>query len=104
MGNTDDIQVVDAGMGALLKRFADQIQQDWMAEDANFEEWTPTTLLAGRKRILMTHQYGEAWGKVCDRFDFVGVFGKCGSSLTADGSEDHRIKLQKLHTNVTSSC
>ena len=97
-GNTDEIQVVDAGLGALLKRFAEEIQQDWLCVDANWEEWTVATLPAYRKRILLTQWYGEAWEKVCDSFDFQGVFDKCGSSLTADGSEDDKIKLQKLDT------
>ena len=96
MGNTDEIQVVDAGVGALLKRKAEGIQTDWMAEDGNWEEWTGATLSASRKRILLTHWYGEAWEQVCDSFNFALVFDKCGSSLTADGSEDHLIKLQKL--------
>ena len=95
-GNTDEIQVVDAGVGALLKRKAEGIQTDWMAEDKNWEEWTGSTLSASRKRILLTHWYGEAWEQVCDSFNFALVFDKCGSSLTADGSEDHLIKLQKL--------
>ena len=77
-GNTDDIQVVDASVGALLKRKAEGIQQDWMAEDGNWEEWTTDILSAGRKRILMTQWYGDdiVWEQV----------DKCGSSLTADGS------------------
>ena len=90
--------MVDAGLGALLKRFAEGIRQDWLAEDANWEEWTVATLPACRKRILLTQWYGEAWERVFDSFDFEDVFGKCGSSLTADGSEDDKIKLQKLDT------
>ena len=46
--------------------------------------------------LRVTWWYGQAWEKLCERFDFEGVFDKCGSSLTADGSEDDRIKLQKL--------
>ena len=48
--------------------------------------------------MLLTWWYGQAWEKVCERFDFEGVFDKCGSSLTADGSEDDWIKLQKLES------
>ena len=95
-GNTDEIQVVDAGVGALLKRFAEGIQTEWLDIDENWNEWQEASLPAGRKRVLMTHWYGQAWERVCERFDFEHVFDKCGSSLTADGSEDDRIKLQKL--------
>ena len=95
-GNTDEIQVVDAGVGALLKRFAEEIQTEWLDDDDNWNEWQEASLPAGRKRVLLTLWYGQAWERVCERFDFEGVFDKCGSSLTADGSEDDRIKLQKL--------
>ena len=95
-GNTDEIQVVDAGVGALLKRFSEGIQTEWLDDEANWKEWQEKSLPAGRKRILLTHWYGEAWEKVCERFDFQGVFTKCGSALTADGTGDELIKLQKL--------
>ena len=97
-GNTDEIQVVDAGVGALLKRFAEDIQTEWLDDDDNWNEWQDSSLPAGRKRVLLTLWYGQAWERVCERFDFEGVFDKCGSSLTADGSEDDRIKLQKLES------
>ena len=67
-----------------------------MARHRQELEWQEASLPAERKRVLLTWWYGQAWEKFCERFDFEGVFDKCGSSLTADGSEYGRIKPQKM--------
>ena len=95
-GNTDEIQVVDAGFGALVKRFTEEEQQDWLNVDKNWDEWTGATLTASRKRILMTHWYGRGYERACESYDFTKVFDSCGSNLTADGSGDSEIHLQGL--------
>ena len=95
-GNTDEIQVVDAGFGALMKRLAEGVQQDWFQDDQNWAEWTGPTMSASRRRILATHWYGAAYEQACQRFDFCKVFDSTGSNLTALGSRDHLIKLQGL--------
>lgn len=106
-GNTDEIQVVDAGLGAYVKRHAEGVMNEWLAVEENWQEWAEKGCLsASRKRILLTQWYGEAWQRACEgfetetqnwaAFDFQGVFTKCGSNLTADGTNDDLIKLQKL--------
>lgn len=94
-GCTDEVQVVDAGLGALIKRFAGEEHQRWSMDDANWEEWTGSTLTASRKRVLMTQFYGAAWARACQQYDFVKNFNQCGSNLTADGTGDKLIKLDK---------
>ena len=101
-GNTDEIQVVDAGVGAFLKRFAEAIQTEWLDIDDNWNEWQEASLSAGRKRVLLTWWYGQAWETVCERFDFEGLFDKCGSSLTADGSEDDRMRASSCKSWTAS--
>ena len=93
-GNTDEIQVVDAGFGKLVKDLAEDEACDWMNIEANWLEWTGPRITASRKRILITHWYAAAYETACERFDFVSVFDKTGSNLSADGSGDSEISLQ----------
>ena len=93
-GCTDEIQVVDAGFGALVKRLAEQVQTEWFDVDENWAEWTASTLSASRRRVLMTIWYGEAYRRACASYDFCSVFNRTGNNLTADGSDDKLIKLQ----------
>tara|TARA_B110000196_G_C21125040_1_gene655372 strand:- start:329 stop:1201 length:873 start_codon:yes stop_codon:yes gene_type:complete len=119
---TDEIQPVDAGVGACLKFEALEVQSKWLLDEDNRKEWTESTLSASRKRILTTLFYGEAWEYVvynicvhilnqitgfvrlyfinkhcsilCGKFDFRKVFEKTGGSLTVDGSDRELIRLE----------
>ena len=95
-GCTDEIQVVDAGFGALTKRKTEEVQQEWLQDDVHWEEWTGKNLSASRRRVLCTHWYGEGYQRACENYDFPSVFDRTGSNLTADGSNDNKIKLQGL--------
>ena len=46
--------------------------------------------------MLTTHWYGEAYNRACSSYNFAAAFDHTGSNLTADGSGDHRLKLQGL--------
>ena len=95
-GCTDEIQVVDAGFGALIKHYAQEVSDEWLMEDVNWQEWCGTSLSASRRRVLLTNWYGEGYVRACASYDFVKHFQQTGSGLTADGSEDDKIKLQGL--------
>jgi hypothetical protein len=95
-GNTDEIQVVDAGFGACIKRHKEQVESEWLEIDENWARWSGGRLTAGERRVLMTQWYGEAYERACSTFDFCKVFDNVGSNLTADGSRDHLIHLQGL--------
>ena len=97
-GCTDEIQVVDAGFGALTKRTrkTEEVQQEWLQDDGHWEEWTGKNLSASRRRVLCTHCYGEGYKRACESYDFPAVFDRTRSNLTADGSNDNKIKLQGL--------
>ena len=51
-GCADEIQVVDAGFGALTKRKPEGAQPEWLQDDAHWEEWTGKKLSASRRRVL----------------------------------------------------
>ena len=95
-GCTDEIQVVDAGFGALIKRCTDEVTQEWFTDDKNWAEWTGPNLSARRKRILTTHWYGGGYERACCQYNFPATFNRTGSNLTADGSGDDMLKLQGL--------
>ena len=90
-GCTDEIQVVDDGFGALIKHHAQDVSDEWLMVDANWEEWTSTSLSASHRRVLLTAWYGEGYRRACSAYDFVKHFTKVGSNLTANGSEDHSV-------------
>jgi len=97
-GCTDEIQVVDDGFGALIKFYAQDVSDEWLSIEENWQEWCSTSLSASRRRVLLTHWYGEGYVRACEKYDFAKHFRNVGSSLTADGSEDSLIKLQGLET------
>lgn len=51
-GCTDEIQVFDDGFGALIKHHAQEVSDEWLMVDANWKEWTSTSLSASRRRVL----------------------------------------------------
>ena len=96
VGCTDEIQVVDAGLGALVKRKTEEVQQEWIQDDKNWEEWTGPNLSASRKRVLTTLWFGEGYERACMSYNFTATFNRTGANLSADGSGDEAIKLQGL--------
>ena len=79
-GNTDELQPVDRGVGAALKRECLEVQDDWLRIPANSAEWKSGRMPAKRRRILLTHWYGEAWERMLKKFNVVKVFvGACGA-------------------------
>ena len=52
-GCTDEIQVVDAGFGALIKHHAQHVSDEWLMDDANWAEWVSTRMSASRRRIFV---------------------------------------------------
>ena len=101
-GATDIWQPVDAGYGGLLKRKVGQIQEKWLEDDDNMNEWlgnSETKLSMSKRRILITHWVGEAHEEL-QKEDYKGFLWGCfmrtGCLLTADGSEDHLVKPEGL--------
>ena len=94
-GNTDEIQVVDAGFGRLIKHYANEAASEWLDDDGNWDKWTSKDdLTASERRVRMTEWYGKGYEEACKTYDFKKNFEKCGSALTCDGSFDDKIHLQ----------
>jgi len=72
-GNTDGLQPVDGGVGALLKAEQEEVFDEWLENDNNWKEWTGTRMKASRKRAVLTQLYGVAWERVCRAFPFPKV-------------------------------
>jgi len=72
-GNTDGIQPVDGGVGALLKVEAEAVFDEWCEVADNWKEWSESKMPAWRKRAALTQWYGVAWERVCLAFPFEKV-------------------------------
>jgi hypothetical protein len=60
-GNTDEIQVADAGFGCLIKHYADEAASVWLDDDANWGKWTGADMAAGDRRVCTTLWYGKGY-------------------------------------------
>ena len=95
-GNTDEIQVVDAGFGKLVKDETEEILTDWLKVEANWEEWMNGRMTASRKRVLCTHWYAAGYERACESYEFPTNFDRCGSNLSPTGVDDDKVALQGL--------
>ena len=92
---TDELQLVDAGVGHALKTEMAHLHDDWLSKDGNLELWTTATNFpAWRKRVLVTWLAAQAWENVCRRFDFEAAATRLGMRMTIDGSGDELIQMQ----------
>ena len=68
--------------------------QDHLAEYANNE------ISASQRRILITKWVGKVWEEMSTtmRATIVRSFEKCGISVAYNGSEDHLINIEGLHS------
>ena len=70
-GNTDEIQVVDAGFGHLIKHYANEAASEWLDDDENWDKWTSNNdLTASERRVRMTEWYGKGYEEACKNYDF----------------------------------
>ena len=90
---TDLWQVVDAGIGQLLKVFVSQAHRNWLDKEENANKWygNDSNFTASERRILITHWAGVAWKKLCSP-----EWEKTGCLMTADGSGDEKVAPEGL--------
>ena len=95
-GNTtDELQLVDAGVGHALKIEMAHLHDEWLSKDNNLELWTAATdFPLWRKRALVTWLAAQAWERVCSHFDFEAAAARLGMRMTIDGSGDELIRIQ----------
>lgn len=100
-GATDKWQPVDAGYGFTLKHLIKKVQDEWLdLEDENgqpnIDLWADSKgLSASHRRILFTEWVGKASDMLnhsnYDNFRW-NCFEKTGMLMTADGSDDDKIR------------
>ena len=101
-GTTDIWQPVDASYGRLFKRLITREQEEWLEHDENWDRWvgyTTKPLTATDRRVLITQWVGEANKKMQDsNYDGFrrNCFERTGCLITADGSEDFKIRPEGL--------
>ena len=93
---TDEIQVIDCGIGKKTKSLMATQCDSWLEDDANLERWVSGKVSASERRILLTKWLATAWVEVCATTNFEKLGHRTGCLMTADGSEDNEIKPQGL--------
>jgi hypothetical protein len=91
---TEAIQAIDGGVGAVFKYLIGQQQDLWLMEDEEHLQLWEGTISASTKRILVTKWVAEAYEVLCtDYKDMIwNCFVKTGQGLTIDGHDDEKIK------------
>ena len=67
---------------------------EWLDDDDNLSKWEDNTLTASDRRILLANWYKKAVTKALQGDAKRQYFQHAGALLTADGSDDHLIKLE----------
>ena len=94
--HTDKVQPVDAGFGRMIKQKIGEAMQMWLEKEENLEMWHDK-ISAKNRRILMTQWTGHAWRELVSKPVFIRkLFEKTGCLITADGSQDEKIRPQGL--------
>ena len=50
---TDELQPIDRGLGAQVKRYVGDELDTWLEDDANLEKWESNSFSASDRRILL---------------------------------------------------
>ena len=95
-GATDEIQVIDGGIGKEVKREMEVLTEKKLLEDRVFADQWAAGMSAMEKRIFLTHCGYEAHQNVMSRFDVEKVALRTGCAMTINGQNDEGIKPQGL--------
>ena len=96
-GVTAEIQLIDDGVGYAVKNEMGYALDSYLEEGENLQKWTNEGehgFAMWEKRVLITRLAGEAWERVCERFDFEKAATRIGMMLTIDGTGDDLLKIQ----------
>ena len=106
-GSTGELMLIDDGIGACQKNRMGEELDAHLEKGDNLERWTKGPKEAGglkmwEKRVLMTQIAGRAWESICcggegrEPYDFEASARRIGMLMTADGSDDDKIRIQGL--------
>ena len=98
-GMTDELQLIDDGVGYALKNEMGKLHDEWMQEPGNLELWTAEgkDFPMWKKRVLITHLAAKAWENICSRFNFEAAATRLGMRMTVDGTGDQFICIQGIN-------
>ena len=94
---TDQVQPVDRGLGQHIKLNMGVEMDEWLEVDENLALWEGddgVKLSASDRRILLANWYFNATQKALKGHAKWAYFQHAGGLITADGSDDHLIKLE----------
>ena len=91
---TDQVQPIDRGLGRQVKIYIGQEMDAWLLDANNVEKWEDNLLTASDRRILLATWYYRAVQRALEGDAKRKYFEHAGALLTADGSDDHLIKLE----------
>ena len=99
-GMTDELQLIDDGVGYALKNEMGKLHDEWMMEPGNLELWTAEgkEFAMWKKRVLITQLAAKAWESVCARFNFESAATRLGMRMTIDGTDDQFIRIQGINS------
>lgn len=102
-GATHLWQVVDDGVGHMLKAEMSEILDERLQSDHFHDEWTSGVMSASRVRVLTTEMAGEAWERVQQRLDAARIFRNKGWAMTTSDENDelkiHGLPEYNWHAN-----
>ena len=91
---TDQVQPIDRGLGRHIKTYIGRFMDEWLDEEDNLNKWENNSLTASDRRILLAIWYHKATLQALEGDAKRKYFEHAGALLTADGSDDHLIKLE----------
>ena len=91
---TDQVQPIDRGLGRQIKVYIGQLMDEWLDDDENLSKWEDNSLTASDRRVLLANWYYKATVRALEGDAKLKYFEHAGALLTADGSDDHLIKLE----------
>ena len=94
-GGTHLWQVVDDGIGHMIKNEMSEIIDEKLEDPQFREEWCSGALSTSRVRILTTELAGEAWERCQKRLDCHKIFCNKGWAMTVDDRND-KLKIAGL--------
>ena len=94
-GATDYWQVVDDGIGHMLKKEMAEYLDEKLEEEAFYEEFIEGVMSTSRVRVLTTELAATAWDRICARLDVEQIFKNKGWAMTTGNANDD-LKIARL--------
>jgi hypothetical protein len=98
---TDQTQPIDRGLGRHVKILMGAEEEAWLEDDENLQRWENNELSASDRRILIATWFCKALKMALASDAARKYFQHAGALLTADGSDDHLIKLEGVPPGET---